>query len=513
MWCSWQWSRGRSCSGALEGAELGLLACSCGKGISRSEVEHWTSKVTTELQAITKTVKEKLEECRSKMRKKDETIKRLYWKLQCMELFNGNVTCLRTDGQVNQSPLANQRSRASIAGTIPAAIGSPSLSGRVLTAGEGILPQSSIAGIVRGSGRVGSLSPVRSASAMDRALPSRTRRNSGDPAGAATCNNPALSLGATTAQPLASPQQAQSRQLRGRDGPERVQIVHLRQEVTQLRRQNADLSEQVRARDVQVDNLTGMVREMQQTAQRQLGLFKRQANLREDTLHAMQDELLLSRACSGPAAGDSVVVPPRSPTAAASCSSRALLAPTAETPLLHQQAVVAGTAPSSRNTGAPMQVSRSGKKAADGCLNDRGSSVTRSSSVLARHKDQAVARRIGPGSQPNACAGQSIRAFSPRHGQLQQPQQQQQQQQSRQVTQPSAAQPSSTQVHEVEGLRRMSLAQATQGGINHHHGTVSSPMAPGRTVGNGSLPGTRSSSVEVRARTRINTLRRAQRRQ
>jgi len=467
--------------------------------------------VTAELQVITKTVQEKLDECRCKMQKKDETIKRLYWKLQCMELFTGNVTGLRIDGQVNHSPMANQRSRASIAGTIPAALGSPSLSGRVLTnaSAEGNVPQSSIIGGVRGSGRVGSLSPVRSASAMDRALPSRARRNSGDPAVAA-CSNPApaaLSLGATTAQPLASPQQAQSRQLRGRDGPDRVQIVHLRQEVTQLRRQNADLSEQVRARDMQVDNLTGMVREMQQSAQRQLGLFKRQANLREDTLHAMQDELLLSRACTGSTPGEAVVVPPRSPTAAASCSSRALLAPTADASLLHEQGVAA-TAQSSRTSGAPLQVSRTGKKAADGCLNDRGSSVTRSSSVLARHKDQAVTRRIGPASQPAACAGQSIRAFSPRHGQLQQ-----QQQQSRQATQPSTVQPSSPQVHEAEGLRRMSVAQATQGGIHHHHGTVSSPMAPGRTVGNGSLPGTRSSSVEVRARTRINTLRRAQRRQ
>lgn len=66
----------------------------------------------------------------------------------------------------------------------------------------------------------------------------------------------------------------------------------LRREVAQLRRRDNDLAGQLRAREQQVDQLTATLRELQLVTQRQIGLYKRQLHLKDNSLQALQEELM-----------------------------------------------------------------------------------------------------------------------------------------------------------------------------------------------------------------------------
>lgn len=82
---------------------------------------------------------------------------------------------------------------------------------------------------------------------------------------------------------------------------ERAQHAQLRREVAHLRRGHVELVGQLRARDAQVEQLTAMIREL--VAQRQIGLYKRQLHLQDNSLYALQEEMLLDRATQPPATG------------------------------------------------------------------------------------------------------------------------------------------------------------------------------------------------------------------
>lgn len=330
--------------------------------------------------------------------------------------------------------------------------------------------------------------------AEDRAPP-RARRLSGDSACAGGSVSAVPAVSGSVSQAAASPQQqGQLRQARARDGPERVQIAHLRQEVAQLRRQNAELSEQVRARDMQVDNLTGMVREMQATTQRQLGQWRRQLNIRDDTLHAMQEELLLTRGGCTPGGPSGEAGGANRGSSGASCSSRRVPNEPAQP-----------TTPATRGIGASFQAPRAARRPAEGGAGERGSSATRSSSAFSRQKDLAVARRTSAASQaPGISTGQSIRAFSPRSSHPQQHGGKAVSQTGAQAT----VQAVPSQGSETELLRRVPVASTPQGA----GASTGSPIALARALG-GTAQASRSSSVDVRAQTRIMALRRAHRRQ
>jgi len=75
-------------------------------------------------------------------------------------------------------------------------------------------------------------------------------------------------------------------------GDLKSQNMNFRREVANLRRQNAETVNQLRARDTQIDQLTGTLRELQIVTQRQTELYKRQLSLKDDSLQALQGELL-----------------------------------------------------------------------------------------------------------------------------------------------------------------------------------------------------------------------------
>lgn len=74
----------------------------------------------------------------------------------------------------------------------------------------------------------------------------------------------------------------------------------MRREVAHLRRRDVDLAGQLRARDAQVEQLTATLRELQLVTQRQIGLYKRQLHLKDNSLQALQEELMLDRGQQAP---------------------------------------------------------------------------------------------------------------------------------------------------------------------------------------------------------------------
>jgi len=82
----------------------------------------------------------------------------------------------------------------------------------------------------------------------------------------------------------------------GRSEADRGQQVHLRREVAHLRRRDVDLGGQLRARELQVEQLTSTLRELQLVTQRQIGLYKRQLQLKDTSLQALQEELMQQQA-------------------------------------------------------------------------------------------------------------------------------------------------------------------------------------------------------------------------
>eukprot|EP00913_Durusdinium_trenchii_P019396 g18234.t1 len=128
---------------------------------------------------------------------------------------------------------------------------SPSNHPRALLAAQSVDGLQSVGGLgtgTRPSGRSGSLSP------------------SGRPLlGGDGLNGRGAEVRPTPAPPMQFPDPAVvARKPQKREAAERVQILYLRQEVAQLRRQNVELQNQVRAGDLQVENLSGLVKDLQE---------------------------------------------------------------------------------------------------------------------------------------------------------------------------------------------------------------------------------------------------------
>lgn len=170
-------------------------------------------------------------------------------------------------------------------------------------------------------------------------------------------NNPGATQGNTS-----------QRNLR-RDGPVgelKLQNTNFRREVANLRRQNAELVNQLRARDGQIDQLTGTLRELQIVTQRQMELYKRQLSMKDDSLQAMQEELIARtthpvvathsvpgyggealrsrRRVSDPQAQDMRVGPSR-PAPRTEASHRIALSPRGKVSTQHSTPTLGGNAP------------------------------------------------------------------------------------------------------------------------------------------------------------------------
>jgi hypothetical protein len=97
--------------------------------------------------------------------------------------------------------------------------------------------------------------------------PSTNRVSSSTNAAASTGRPGSPSSSSAQARSLRAPREG--RDHASRETREHTQVAYLRQEVAQQRRRINDLSAQVRTKEGQVENLTGMLKEMQVTHQRQ----------------------------------------------------------------------------------------------------------------------------------------------------------------------------------------------------------------------------------------------------
>jgi len=78
---------------------------------------------------------------------------------------------------------------------------------------------------------------------------------------------------------------------RANSGDEKMRLS-LRKEVANMRRREPDLAAQLRAREIQVEQLTTTLRELQTVTQRQISLYKRQLQVKDNSLQVMQEELV-----------------------------------------------------------------------------------------------------------------------------------------------------------------------------------------------------------------------------
>lgn len=87
------------------------------------------------------------------------------------------------------------------------------------------------------------------------------------------------------------------------------------------RRRDVDLACQLQAKQQQVDQLQATLRELQLVTSRQIGLYKRQLHLKEHSLQALQEELMLDRGQQGPATAVATPVVQPGNTASAASNS------------------------------------------------------------------------------------------------------------------------------------------------------------------------------------------------
>eukprot|EP00927_Polykrikos_kofoidii_P048478 TRINITY_DN4274_c0_g1_i9.p1 TRINITY_DN4274_c0_g1~~TRINITY_DN4274_c0_g1_i9.p1 ORF type:complete len:735 (-),score=124.17 TRINITY_DN4274_c0_g1_i9:121-2106(-) len=75
-----------------------------------------------------------------------------------------------------------------------------------------------------------------------------------------------------------------------RQPAEKTQQAHLQRELAQLRRRDNDLGVQLRMRETQVEQLTATLNELQAVTQRQIRLYKRQLDLKDNSLQALHEK-------------------------------------------------------------------------------------------------------------------------------------------------------------------------------------------------------------------------------
>lgn len=239
--------------------------CPCGRGVPLREAERWFREVAAEMQLIEGKLAERLQQCRDKLAAKDEVIASLKCQLQ---------NFMQTSAQQSTWPRKNSsirtRSERSSAPTptSPAPKSSRQRHSAVLGSGE---PQQ------RGLLAAARTPPGSSTGSFE------MRGSAGGNASAA--GDTRSGAGSASGAELRTPAEAS----------ERLQMASLRQEVARLRRQNSELTSTVKVRSSQVDSLTGMVRDMQLSAQRQLNMCRQQLDMRDDALQAMQDQLTMNR--------------------------------------------------------------------------------------------------------------------------------------------------------------------------------------------------------------------------
>lgn len=459
-------------------------ACWYCEGVPQSEVQRWWSEVANEIQLITEAVDAKLDLWRARMAEKDQVIKRLYVKVkQLSEPAKSAAPAAAQASSGTRSPL---RAATRSGRLIP---GSPSHSSRPLMTAQSVDGFQGVIGTR--SGRSGSLSP------SSRPL-----------LGASLGASDGLNGRSAEVRPAALTTQTQSpqaaRKPQKREAAERVQILYLRQEVAQLRRQNAELQNQVRAGDVQVENLSIIVKDLQDSQRSRTS----PSGIAPNALPPQ----------TGPGSGASTPVVNPMPAAIASPTNVSngsgpqpalqSIGPLQQhTPVTGEHARAyghrrlsmdsqSGVIVASRSSAAN-QAQRYARAAEVG---ERGS-ASRPSSAFQRHKEQMAAtnRRIivaAPQASHAPGGSQMTRMFSPRSRQLQ----------------PNRSVASCAALREPAAA---SIAQAAQAVAAQ---TDSQPQVRTGVAGLASAGGAsaasafRSASVDNRARTRISTARRSLRR-
>jgi len=303
------------------------------RGIPAKEVERWCGNIATQLQQIGDVLGDKLAVHRRKSQAKDETIKRLYGMLQVLQqqMPAGSVSGPVGSPDVQRSP-KTRRGLLHDSPVLRPVSNSPSRvclpQGHVLSTGvtgtsgaaDGLVslrtPRSS-------SGAVpGALGPEFDANGKGTAEGAAHQHDDADkvqrpatppvtpaavtPAeGSMIGSIPRVSSSSNTLpeekQLLSTMARVQGRRLADQasqkllaraPAAEKSQPGQARREVAHARRRDVDLAGQLRQRDAQVEHLTSALRELQLVTQRQIGLYKRQLLLKDNSLQALQEELL-----------------------------------------------------------------------------------------------------------------------------------------------------------------------------------------------------------------------------
>lgn len=341
--------------------------------VTREELECWTQQVHGQLNVVMDVMTAKLSQCRARMADKDEVIKRLHWRLQNYESQSGPIVGVG-GGSANSRTPQRRAVRGSSGGVV---------------------------GVGSGRGADAPCSPTGVAAA--RANRSVEGTSASSSVSAVSCRSGSPLSGGPQVKAIRAARETSQRDNReqARDKGDQPQIAYLRQEIAQMRRRNNELSAQVRQRETQMDGLTNMIKEMQVTAQRQSGLFKRQLHLRDDTLLQMQEELLATRGATATSAtpgsassttrqsdvdiNASRATPPLngivSGTGVAVSSS-------ARRPQLLEIGAASPSLSRSAASATQSQVPRAARRPTDGgTASERGSSAARSLSAFARHKE------------------------------------------------------------------------------------------------------------------------------
>mmetsp|Transcript_6487 Transcript_6487/g.14896 ORF Transcript_6487/g.14896 Transcript_6487/m.14896 type:complete len:577 (-) Transcript_6487:59-1789(-) len=473
--------------------------------VPRQEVLRWWEEVNSEMQMIAETVEAKHELWRAKMEEKDKVIKRLFVKLKQLaetpsqppNVFGLSTTPASTG---MRSPM-----RAANRVAPRATPGSPSGSSRAMIAAQSTDGLQALLSNPR-LGRAGSLSPSNRIDAINgRGTP--TEERAGAPrVRRGTADSEKLGL---TAAALQSPTAAASRKTqRPREAAERVQILYLRQEIAQLRRQNAELQGQVRAGDAKVDQLSNVVKEMQEV-QRSRVSWKESPQALVGSGAAAQPA---SQGAGSGASTPSTAIPGVATTPAG--GQTGVLGASEQRSVQRRMSMDGQPASgvivaSSRVSAAATQAQRASRRAAAEAAGsgERGSSVSRPSSAFQRHKDQIASRRIivAPQATAPAPVSQMSRMFSPRSRQWQS---------SRSIAScASLREPAAASIAQAAQAVAMA-AQADPHTGPHVRGTGGSTTAGTAASGtsSASVAAFRSASVDNRNRTRISTARRSLRR-
>lgn len=477
--------------------------CFDGDSVSRKQVQRWWEEVASEIQMITDAVDAKYELWRAKMAEKDQVIKKLAAKLKELtesprQSHPPNVFGLSSapPGSLGlRSPMraANRAARGTP--------GSPSGAGRALAAAQSA---DGLQALLSGSrlGRAGSLSPTNRLDLINgRGSPPEERP--GPRSRRVTVE--AEKLGPAAAA-LQSPTASSSRKTqRPREAAERVQILYLRQEIAQLRRQNAELQGQVRAGDAQVDQLSSVVKELQEVQ-------RSRVNWKDSLPSGSTGTPLTATQGAGSGASTPSTAMPCVATApvphALAAAGGAEARPVQRRMSMEGQPASGVIVASSRVSAAATQAQRASRRAAAEAAGtgERGSSASRPSSAFQRHKDQMTAsRRVIVAPQASATGppalGQMSRMFSPRSRHWQ----------------------SSRGVASCASLREpaaASIAQAAQAVALAGGADTQSQTRPGSSAGQAvsgtstggsasSVAAFRSASVDNRNRMRISTARRS----